>query len=352
MDLLRSGVAGRNPVALLAVYHDSELQSALASTGSKNPDVVLILPGDGALVLQPADLKWSLDVASYRQISASVLDDLLAKVPRLTEDLRALISGDLADQAWATRDGFFFAPRSTQNERFLGSAENRKQEYPIEPQEVVFGDVDVYGFFEPLPGWPTARELARMDGSSRGLHFLDNADRYYHLGAGVAGALANLDRSIFDEEADPNPGDEVERLRAFLKTVSPPSTGAVIERLGGLIRQRQALVRELRELVRGAFPFREFAEQVVAIGLAGEEESEAVIRRSFGDVYRTLAEVQETEIRATGRQLRGTGLSDAAALVRLGEDRPALARRMRQRAQALLRQRQATTIAGTAEETS
>src|SRR5439155_6916715 len=132
-----AGVAGRSPVALLVVYAEPELARLLASTGSKNPDVVLSFAVEGALVLQPADLKWSLDVASYRQISAAVLAILLAQVPRLSEALRALLPPDLQDQEWTAKDGFFFSPRTFANERFLTSPENKRQEYPLEPVEVL-----------------------------------------------------------------------------------------------------------------------------------------------------------------------------------------------------------------------
>src|SRR5947209_18664975 len=79
MERLRQDLAGEDLVALLPICQDPMLQSALASTGSKNPDVVLVVAAGDGLALQSADLKWSLDVASYRQISAPVLADLLAK---------------------------------------------------------------------------------------------------------------------------------------------------------------------------------------------------------------------------------------------------------------------------------
>src|SRR5215471_12009545 len=62
-EKLRTGVAGRSPVALLPIHADPELSRLLAATGSKNPDVVMVFATDQAIVLQPADLKWSLDVA-------------------------------------------------------------------------------------------------------------------------------------------------------------------------------------------------------------------------------------------------------------------------------------------------
>ncbi|MGH2461270.1 MAG: hypothetical protein ACRDIY_20620, partial [Chloroflexota bacterium] len=118
-ELLRAGVPGLSPLATLAVCNEPELQTLLAATGSKNPDVVMILPADDALVLQPADFKWSLDVASYRQISAPVVDRLLEQVPRLVESLRALLPSASRGLPWRTRDGIFISPTTFLNQRFL-----------------------------------------------------------------------------------------------------------------------------------------------------------------------------------------------------------------------------------------
>src|SRR5256885_119817 len=68
-ELLRASLADENPVAFFALCQDSELQAILGRTHIKNPDVVLTFQEGERVVLQPADLKWSLDVATYQQIS-------------------------------------------------------------------------------------------------------------------------------------------------------------------------------------------------------------------------------------------------------------------------------------------
>jgi hypothetical protein len=222
------------------------------------------------------------------------------------------------------------------NQRFLTSPENKRQEYPIEPKEVRFGTVDPFDFFEPMPGWTTGRDLARMDGAGRGLGILDNADRYYYLGAGVAGALASVDQSIFDDEVAIETDLETVRLRAFLQTVHPPATAYLIDRLSVMMRHRQELMRELRGLSRGAYSFKDFAEEVIQLGLAPKGESEAAIRRQFGEIYRSLIEEQDQENRRVGRGLRAKGLSDGQAIEHLAADRDVIARRLRIRARNLL----------------
>lgn len=337
LERLAAAVARREPVALLAVCADASLSALLAATGSKNPDVVLAFATDDTLLLQPADLKWSLDVASYQQISAEVLDHLLDRVPRLREDVLALIPDGLRTRPVVTRDGFFFSPRTYANERFLTSSENKHQEYPLEASEVVLETVEPNAFFEVLPGWQTARELARLDGSLRGMGQIDTADRYYHFGAGAAGALASLEGSIFDDEVPVEPEEEIERFQAFSRTLSPPSTATIIDRLGVRMRQRQELVRRLRDLVRASYTFRDFATTLVAEGHATEGQPERELRAQWGDRYRALVESEEAEIRGAGRALRADGATDVEALEALERDRPSFARRVRSRALTLIR---------------
>ncbi len=338
LELLRAGVEGLSPLAILAVCNDTELQSLLAATGSKNPDVVIVLATEGASVLQPADFKWSLDVASYRQISAPVLDNLLGQVPRLAESLRVLLPPEASDAPWRTRDGIFISPKTYLNQQFLRSSENARQEYPIEPTEVTFIPVEPFAFFEPLPGWATARELARLDGSARGLSQIDTADRYYHLGTGVAGALAVSGTSIFDEDTPIDPAKEVDRLREFLKSLSPPTTALAIDRLGVQMRHRRDLGRRLRDLSRSSLRFEDFAGQLTAAGLASGEDAESDLWRRFGDLYRSLVAAEEAEARKAGRELVAKGAKDVEALDQLERRRDAFERRRRVRVQAAIRE--------------
>ncbi len=344
LERLRIHVGSKKPIAVLAICSDAVLQDTLASTGSKNPDTVLLFEGVDAIIAQPADLKWSLDVASYRQISANVLTDLVAYAPALVDAIRALLPEASRDRPVIPRDGFFFAPHSIANERFLTSPENLRQEYPIEPAEVVLEPVDPFWFFESLPGWATAQELARIDGVIRSLPSLDSADRYYHLGAGVAGALAASSRGIFDDDVDVEPSREVERLKGFVTTVSPVSTGAIVDRLGVAMRQRQALLKGLRDLARAAFTFRDFVGELVAEGLATGDEIEPDLRKKWSALYWPVVEAQDTENRVVGRRLRAKGLTDVEALNRLANEKATIAKRMRARARAAIQSRVAAGL--------
>src|SRR5439155_16772028 len=94
-------------------------------------------------------------------------------------------------------DGLFLAPEHAANRAFLHGRNNRRQEHPIDPRQIVFEVVDGREFFSPLPGWEVGLALATHEGARRTLDSLEGAEHFYRLGAGVLGALTARKRSIF-----------------------------------------------------------------------------------------------------------------------------------------------------------
>ncbi|MBI2939605.1 MAG: hypothetical protein HYY04_04135 [Chloroflexi bacterium] len=366
---LRQGVARPIPCAVVSLCDDGALQARLSTLGLPNPDVLAVEAatgdeatgrvGDGAtldldaqtprrplspspqlaspvcpqLIVRPVDLKWALDVASYRQISGQNLDQLMAADPSLLALVQAALPAGVADQPPVPADGYFFCPDSTANRRFFASPENRRQEYPLEAHEVVFAPVEVEAFFGALPGWTTGREMARLDGSVAALRYLDTADRYYHLGAGVNGALVVRTRSVFVEEEVDCAGDELARFRTFAAEVRPLTTGEVITRLDAEMRRRRELQQRVRALRRCPYTFEEFADDVRAMGL-GEEDS--AVDRGWGQRYGEIASAHAAAIMQAGRTLVAAGHSDAQALAALEHRVAEFATRARVRARAML----------------
>src|SRR5262245_31270547 len=177
---------------VVGLWSDRALGKWLGTLGLPNPDALLVEEGaDGRLTLRPIDLKWSIDTAEYTQIAGERLRRLHE---RAGDRLAALLPSDGEPRFG---DGLFVAPERPLNRLFLGSRANLRREYPIEEREVRFVPVDVPSFFGPLPGWGAARRLAELEGAGQLERDLEVADRYYHLGVGVWGALAAADRSIF-----------------------------------------------------------------------------------------------------------------------------------------------------------
>lgn len=326
---------------VVPLWSDRALGKWLGTLGLPNPDALLVEreSGDGRATLRPIDLKWSLDTADYTQIAGERLRQLYE---RAGERLAALLPS--ADQS-RFGDGLFVAPDRPLNRLFLHSRANLRREYPIEERGVQFLPVDVPTFFAPLPGWAIARRLAELEGTAGLERDLEIADRYYHLGVGVWGALASADRSIFAERegiADEELLEldrEVERavLRRLDELIEKTEADTARDLVVGLSRaqaDRGALRQERRALERSPYRFADYMADARQAGLRTHDE--ATVRQVRG-LYRELGKTHATELRARGRELVAAGRSDAEALAELRSEQPEAERRLRRRARRLLR---------------
>jgi hypothetical protein len=323
-DLLAARLAAEHGAgARLHLLGGAAQQEALSRTRLKNPDALLVVPGDAAETVRAVDFKWSLETAEYPQIAASVLRALHEAL-----DLTTLLDGPLRDPAFA--DGFFVAPDTIANRDFLRSAANRAQEYPLEAREVALLAVQPEAFFAPLPGWAHARFLATLDRAERGLAQIDNAERYYRLGVGLAGALARLATPIFaDEPAEPAPLDE---LTTLARRIHARSAADLVHHVGRRMEQRQALVRRLRGLLQPPYRFRDLVEDLASRGIALPEEQGAASpdgRECWLAVLRAVSEAHRRAVRDEGVALLANGKSEAAALAALADRSAEFARRSR-----------------------
>lgn len=332
LSALREGIAGAPPLAVVALCEDPSVQQRLGKLGLPNPDALIVEPGADDLVVRPADLKWALDVASYHQISGANLTDLLQVDPPLAEAIRKSVPAQIAALPLRPADGYFVCPDATANRRFLTSPQNQRQEYPLEAQEVVFVPVNVQSFFGPLPGWYTAQQIARLDGALAALRNIDAADRYYHIGAGVNGALALRGRSIFDEEP-PTDGDEAVRWSALSAEIRPLTASNVLSRLDAEMRHRRELIQRLRAVRRCPYTFREFVEDLQAAGLLDTGVDPEPL---WGPQYGEVARGHAGAVMVAGRALIARGQSDAQALASLEQRTGEFAARARARARALM----------------
>ncbi len=314
---------------LIVLGADPELMGEVLSTGLPHADALQGRAVRGALGLEPVDFKWSLETAQVKQVSASTLERLLeSRLPRLERELdraRAALRlpPEASVQAW---DGRFLAPEHPANRAALRLD-------PALPALLV--PVDARAFFEPLPGWPAARALARLEGVSRArLHAVEALERYYRLGAGVAGALTRLRAGLFDETP---PAVDAE---AALDTLRASRAGLTINQvLLDLERQlaaRRALDERLALLPRAAYPFSRLRADLARAGPPPAVlDSRGALGRLYAEVTRQVAEA----VRSAGRDLVASGLSDEEALDRLAAEGPRWARLARRHARAAATQR-------------
>jgi len=328
---------GRRAEGLVALSGDESMQLALSRSGLPSPDVILILRGrDGRRALQPLDFKWNLEFASYSQIRASALRALLEKgIAPLEEILSSYLGEEPADLP--ILDGLLSAPRLPVNQWFLTSEQNARQEYPIEPHEVIFEDVDPVAFFSPLPGWELAEMLAQTDRAAARLHYLDGAEHYYRIGAGLQGAVTQLQSSVFVRRP---PAVTAESALEWLRArVRPASSAGFIQLAEKLMTGRAQLQARLRAILRSPFRFSDLVEALKARNLHLPEKEEGLPpgeRERWGDVLRGVAAEHKELIYRTGLRLVQAGLSDAEALSRLESDTQRFASLARANAERLI----------------
>jgi hypothetical protein len=324
---------------VVALWHDRALGKWLGTLGLPNPDALLAEPGaDGRLTLRPIDLKWSIDTADYSQIAGERLRQLHE---RAGERLAALLPSAAAPRFG---DGLFVAPERPLNRLFLASRANLRREYPIEPRELRLVPVDVAAFFAPLPGWTIARRLAELEGAPDLERDLEVADRYYHLGVGVWGALAAADRSIFaaregvadDDLLVVDPDREAALEQRFGELLG--STGArrardLVAHLSPLQAERGTLRQERRALERPPYRFGDYLADARRAGLLAQDDPTL---RQLRELYRELGRTHAEELRARGRELVAAGRTEAEALAELRQQLPELERDLRRRARRLL----------------
>jgi hypothetical protein len=322
---------------VVSLVHDDEFQSGLKALGLTNPDAILVEQRRESLVLRPVDFKWSIETASYKQISAPALTELLRhERSPLAEHLGGSLGTELVLSRVSTADGLFVAPDSLPNRRFIGSTANHRQEYPIQSADVVWEPVVGREFFGDLQWWWLAEQLAGRDHSESSLETLDGAERYYRLGAGVGGALSRTNTPIFGEESAEL---DIRRLVDAFFAASPGLTSeAAISQLQPLMSQRQARAQRLRALWQCPYSFPEMISDLMRQGIFVPDGDNGARpeRERWGAVHRRIALAHRATVNRAGMELLAAGQTEAAALANLEKRRGEFASRCRANARAVL----------------
>jgi hypothetical protein len=332
----------RFPGRVVPLWRDRALGRWLGTLGLPNPDAVLIDPNGEAPTLHPVDLKWAIDTATHTQVAAETFGKL---IERAGERLRALLPGDPA--SWRLADGYFATPDRPLNRLYLNSRANREDERAIQPRDVMALPLDVAAFYAPLPGWTTALRLAGLEGVDDPAREVETADRYFHLGVGVRGALVAQERSLFDER--PDTSDEAllridpamervvaDRAEALSAEANGLGVRGIVRQLGRAQAERQVLRQRLRELERPTYRFGDFTRDARRARL-GPPADPATRSAALRELYKDVSRAHAAALRDRGRALVAAGASTVEALDRLAADGAAMAELARERAQAGLR---------------
>jgi hypothetical protein len=288
------------------------LMSEVLGTGLPHADALRTWRDDSHLAIEPLDFKWSLETASARQVSTPTLERLLAaELPlldtALTTARQALGLEPAAEIDF--HDGRFVAPVHPANRAALLAE-------PELPSLLL--PVDARAFFEPLPGWPAARALARLESSDLDrLSGIEAIERYYRLGAGVEGALSRLHTGLF--ETEPRKVDAPALIGQLRQSGSARTLNSLLLYLQNELAKRKGLEERLLLLPRTAYPFGRLRTDLQKLGVARTIlDSRGALGRAYSEVTREMT----TAIRAAGQELMNGGLSAEDALEQLGATPP------------------------------
>jgi hypothetical protein len=306
--LARSQIQADNHLVVLA--STPTLMSDVLGSGLPHADALRTWRENAHLVLEPLDFKWSLETASARQVSEETLARLLAaELPSLTSALleaRQAVGLDPAAEL-QPRDGRFVAPEHPANRAALRAE-------PGLPSMLL--PVDPKAFFEPLPGWPAARVLARWEGNDlERVRSVEPVERYYRLGAGVTGGLARLQTGLFETEAPAV--DAAALLEGLRRDGHATNLNTALLYLEQRLAERKALDERLAQLPRSAYPFGRLRADLSRAGVPRTIiESRGALGRAYGEVTREVG----SAVRAAGQELVAAGATTDAALDQLAAD--------------------------------
>jgi hypothetical protein len=306
--LARDEIGAGNHLIVLAAT--PTLMSDVLGSGLPHADALRSWPEDGQLALEPLDFKWSLETASARQVSEETLLRLLdAELPSMKTALELARQevGLPVDAEIQPKDGRFVAPEHPANRAALRAEPGLPSLLlPVEPR----------AFFEPLPGWPAARVLARWEGVDlERLRSVEPVERYYRLGAGATGALTRLSTGVF--EVEPPPIDAAALLEGLRREGRAPTLNALLLYLEQRLADRKSLDERLAQLPRAAYPFGRLRADLARAGVSKAIlESRGALGRAYAEVTRELF----STIRATGQELVESGVSAEVALERLAAE--------------------------------
>lgn len=294
---------------LLVPRHRADLMSEVLGTGLPHADALRGWAEGGALHLEPLDFKWSLQTASARQVSTDTLAALLdLDTPHLRKALQSTRESLRlpAEAPVELHDGRFVAPEHPENRLALRND-------PDLPNWTL--PLEAHPFFEPLPGWPAAKLLARLEGADLArVRGVEGVERLYRLGAGVAGALSRLGSGLFDEA--PGLVDVPGELDLLRRTGRAPTLHGLLLHLEARLAARRAQEETLANLPRAAYAWGRLRTDLTKAGVPrGVTESRGALGRVYAEIMKRIA----AEIRAAGRELVHDGASTDDALARLGE---------------------------------
>jgi hypothetical protein len=309
LGVARPGPGGETytPREAVIISATPDLAAQVQAHGKSHADAILVGTLNGEIVLEPVDFKWTLETAETKQVSTPVLMTLLDEPPPLLE--HAILSAiqqisDASDGEPHLHDGIFLAPDTAANRNHLAPRGS------MDPVWAALAPVSWEEFFPPLVGWNVALELARIERTN--ISTVEQAERFYRLGAGVRGGLRKLAAGIFSVE--PAEFDDAAALATLQRDRKLRAVGDIVAYLDRALTSRSELVQLLRSMERGAYPFGRFAADLKAMGIDTRSED-----RRWRVLYGAIMKPLGGQIREAGLALVQSGATEQQALETLAQ---------------------------------
>jgi hypothetical protein len=246
-----------------------------------------------------------------KQVAGETFTQLLENdLPLLVEHLRQVRQSlDLPDDApLDLTDGRFVAPEHPANRAAV-------RDDPALPRLIL--PVDAQAFFRPLPGWPAAQALARIEGVAlERVTSVEAVERYYRLGAGAQGALLRLATPLF-EARPPSDFDAVLAIQQLRQRGQAATLNALLVHLDRRLAERRDQEERLNAVARQSYPFGRLRADLARLAVPRAVlDSRGAIGRAHAEVVRELG----SAVRAAGRDLVRSGVAVEDALTRLAAE--------------------------------
>jgi hypothetical protein len=141
---------------------------------------------------------------------------------------------------------------------------------------------------------------------------IEAVERFYRLGAGVAGAVTRLHTGLFASE--PPRVDVLGELEALRRAGRAATLNGLLVFLEHRLRDRKELEERLAGVPRMAYPFGRLRSDLAKAGVPKSVlESRGALGRAYGEVTRELTNA----VRAAGQELVESGMAPEKALEQL-----------------------------------
>lgn len=183
-----------------------------------------------------------------------------------------------------------------------------KRRRPLTTSDVVLISTTEEEYLGGLPGWDASRILRVLDRNDTQRVDLSIAERYYRLGAGLAGAINTVEQPLFGPQ---HAIDTIARLKDRIEAAKPHSSTTLVDSMQRELVARHEPVERRKRLDRYPVPFRDILLRVQ------KASSVPVVAEQLRPVLEPLIARYRSALHDRGTLLLASGRTEGEVLERL-----------------------------------